>query len=53
MAIIAVILGGISVFLGIKSSLIWDIPTGPAIVVLNSIIFLFSIANQKIIKNTN
>lgn len=39
MAIIAAVLGGISVIGGLSASLQWDIPTGPAIVVVATLLF--------------
>ena len=48
MALIAIVIGCISVLLGVESSLVIDIPTGPAIVVLNTIIFVLSIVVSKL-----
>jgi len=42
MAILAVILGMLSVMLGMASSLHWDTPTGPSIVVAAAILFFLS-----------
>lgn len=42
MAIGASVIGVLAVFLGLASSFIWDIPTGPAIVLAASTMFAFS-----------
>ena len=42
MVIISVLIAVISVVLGLYSSLIWDFPTGPAIVVSASFVFFVS-----------
>ncbi len=44
MVILSSIFGCVAVGLGFGSSLRWDIPTGPAIVVAAAVIFLFSLA---------
>ncbi len=44
MAIIAAIIGGISVSGGLYSSLEWDLPTGPAIVIVATLLFFGSLA---------
>ena len=40
MAVMAVIAGCISVFVGLGSSMTWDVPAGPAIVLAASVLFL-------------
>ena len=40
MAILAIVAGGISVVLGLGSSMTWDIPAGPAIVLAAAVLFL-------------
>lgn len=47
MALLAIVIGCIAVFLGVESSLVFDIPTGPAIVVLSTVMFIFSITVGK------
>ncbi len=42
MAILGSIFGCITIILGILASLIWDVPTGPAIVISAAILFLLS-----------
>jgi zinc transport system permease protein len=44
MAILGSIFGCITIILGIIASLIWDIPTGPAIVISAALLFLLSIS---------
>lgn len=48
MAVLASIFGVISVILGMIASHFWDMPTGPAIVVIAAIIFLFSLRLSKL-----
>lgn len=48
MAVLASIFGVISVILGMIASHFWDMPTGPAIVVIAAIIFLFSLGSSKL-----
>ena len=44
MAVFAAIAGSLSVALGLQSSLMWDLPSGPAIVVASALIYVVSIA---------
>jgi zinc transport system permease protein len=43
MAILGSIFGCITIVLGILASLIWDLPTGPAIVVSSALLFLIAL----------
>ena len=56
MAVLGSIFGCLTIILGIIGSALWDIPTGPAIVLSATILFLFNlfikIINQKNIKHT-
>ena len=42
MAILAAVIGCLSVYLGLAGSLVWDLPTGPAIVVGAAVLFMLS-----------
>ena len=44
MAIFAAIAGSIAVALGLQGSLLWDLPSGPAIVVAAALIFVVTLA---------
>jgi len=44
MAVFAAISGSLAVALGLQGSLIWDLPSGPAIVVASALIYVLSIA---------
>ena len=44
MAVFAAIAGSLSVALGLQGSLMWDLPSGPAIVVASALIYVLSIA---------
>ncbi|MGZ0247393.1 MAG: metal ABC transporter permease [Alphaproteobacteria bacterium] len=44
MAVFAAIAGSLSVALGLQGSLLWDLPSGPAIVVASALIYVVSIA---------
>ena len=48
MAILGSIFGCIAIIIGIIISLVWDIPTGPAIVASSAVLFLGSILGKKI-----
>jgi len=43
MAVFAAIAGSIAVALGLQGSLLWDLPSGPAIVVAAALIYLASL----------
>ena len=43
MAVFAAIAGSMAVALGLQGSLLWDLPSGPAIVVAAALIYLVSI----------
>lgn len=44
MAVFAAISGSLAVALGLQGSLLWDLPSGPAIVVASALIYVLSIA---------
>ena len=44
MAIFAAVAGSIAVALGLQGSLLWDLPSGPAIVVAAALIFVVTLA---------
>ena len=44
MAVFAAIAGSIAVVLGLQGSLLWDLPSGPAIVVAVALLYVVSIA---------
>ena len=52
MAIIAILFGVSSVLFGLFSSLEFDIPAGPSIIVASLILFLFTISKNSILKDT-
>ncbi len=52
MAIISILFGISSVLLGLFSSLEFDIPAGPSIIVASLILFLFTISKNLIFKDT-
>ena len=53
MAVIAALIGIISVSLGLHGSLVWDTPAGPSIVVAALACFVFSILPFSVLKNLN
>ena len=42
MAVLATLIGAFSAFVGIQASNIWDTPTGPTIVCVAALLFIFS-----------
>jgi len=44
MAVLAAVAGAMAVALGLQGSLLWDLPSGPAIVVAAALIYVVSIA---------
>ena len=44
MAVLAAVAGSLAVALGLQGSLLWDLPSGPGIVVASALIYVASIA---------
>ena len=50
MAILASVFGAVAVFCGLEASLVWDIPSGPAIVVSTGLFFSASLIRARLLR---